>query len=67
MLHMFLERSVTIMFRDVGTVEQVLNWTNRSPFLEKSLDYISSRISPVLSLFRRSSICYGVLLRFARE
>ena len=48
---MFLERSVTIMFRDVGTIEQVLYWTNRLPFLEKSLDYISSRISPVLSPF----------------
>ena len=24
---MFLESSVTVRFRDVGTIEQVINWT----------------------------------------
>ena len=38
MHHMFLESSVTIMVRDVGTIEQVLNWTNRLPILERSFD-----------------------------
>ena len=44
MLHTFLESesSVTIMLRDVGTIKQVLNWTNRLPFLE---------LFPQLSLF----------------
>ena len=55
MLHMFLESSLTITFRDVGTIEQVLN---RLPFQERYLDYINSRIFSVFSLFRRSSNCH---------